>query len=197
MNCHEPSNRERNVSDRINPEREKNYDDARSGILTEMCPEHIKTHVHLNFARLPDYAAVRSEIETSLEARQSGSNPDAMDIAVSVGRKVCVTRGDSEDIGQQSASNVARRVKSGKGKTGDGKGQVKGGKGQVREAFEWALQSLLEWGGMEKDCFTLAKPKGKGVKGKSAGSLDETETFGPGNSFSWWIWLVLVRKVVW
>ena len=60
--------------------REKKSDDVRSGILTEMCPEHIKTHIHLNLTRLPDYASVRSEIETFLEARQSSSNPDAMDI---------------------------------------------------------------------------------------------------------------------
>ena len=32
---------------------------------------------------------------------------------------------------------------------------------------------------MEKDCFTLAKSKGKGGKGKSAGSLDEAEASGP------------------
>ena len=71
MNCHEPLNSGRNVSDRINPEREKISDDVRSGTLTEMCPEHIKTHIHLNLTRLPDYAAVRSEIETFCKARQS------------------------------------------------------------------------------------------------------------------------------
>ena len=77
MSCHEPLNSGRNVSDRINPERErKKSDEVRSGILTEMCPEHFKTHIHLNLTRLPDYAAVRSEIETFLEALQSSSNPD-------------------------------------------------------------------------------------------------------------------------
>ena len=61
-----------------------------SRILTEMCPEHIETHIHLNLTRLPDYAAVRSEIETFLEARQSSSNPDAMDIGSLNGQKgVC------------------------------------------------------------------------------------------------------------
>ena len=45
-----------------------------------MCPEHIKTHIHLNLTRLPDYASVRSEIETFLEAQQSSPNPDATDI---------------------------------------------------------------------------------------------------------------------
>ena len=82
MNCHEPLN---SGEERVRPHqsraREKISDDVRSGILTEMCPEHMKTHMHLNFTRLPDYAAVRSVIETFLEARQSSSNPDAMDIA--------------------------------------------------------------------------------------------------------------------
>ena len=41
--------------------RERISDDVRSGILTEMCPEHMKTHIHLNLTRLPDYAAVRSD----------------------------------------------------------------------------------------------------------------------------------------
>ena len=41
---------------------------VRSGILIEMCPEHIKTHIHLNLTRLSDSAFVRSEIETFLEA---------------------------------------------------------------------------------------------------------------------------------
>ena len=48
--------------------REKMSDDVRSGILTEVCPQHIKTHIHLILTRLPDDAAVRSEIETFLEA---------------------------------------------------------------------------------------------------------------------------------
>ena len=56
MSCQEPLNSEKNVSDRISREREKK-------ILTE----HIKTHLHLNLTRLPDYASVRSEIETFLE----------------------------------------------------------------------------------------------------------------------------------
>ena len=68
----------------------KTSDDVRSRILTEMCPEHIKTHIHLNLTRLPDYASVRSEIETFPEARQSSSNPDAMDIGSLNGQKgVC------------------------------------------------------------------------------------------------------------
>ena len=47
-------------------------DDVRSEVL------HIKTHIHFNLSRLPDCAAVRSEIKTFFEARQSSSKPDAM-----------------------------------------------------------------------------------------------------------------------
>ena len=93
----------------------KKSDDVRSGILTEMCPEHIKTHIHLNLTRSPDYASVRLEIETFLEARQSSSNPDAidaMDIGSLNGQKgVCVAIVDSEVIGRQVVPNVARVVK--------------------------------------------------------------------------------------
>ena len=38
----------------------------------------------------------------------------------------------------------------------------------------------MKWGHMEKDCFT--KSKSKGGKGKSAGSLDESEKYGPENT---------------
>ena len=44
------------------------------------------------------------------------------------------------------------------------------------------LQSLLEIGHMEKDCFTLAKAKAKGGKGKRTGSLYESEANGPENT---------------
>ena len=102
----------------------KNSDDVRSGILTEMCPEHIKTHIHLNLTRLPDYASVRSEIETFREARQSSSNPDAMDVGSLNGQK-----GVRRNCGQRGhwAASCPKRGKSG-GKGDDGKGQGKKGK---------------------------------------------------------------------
>ena len=86
----------------------KNSDDVRSGILIEVCPEHIKAHIHLNLTRLPDYASVRSEIETFLEARQSSSNPDAMDIGSLNGQKGVVAIVDKEVVGRQVVPNVAR-----------------------------------------------------------------------------------------
>ena len=71
-------------------EREKNSDDVRSGILTEMCLEHIKSHNHFNLAHLPTDDAVRSEIEQFIVSQQWRSNPDAMDIRVSMELKVFV-----------------------------------------------------------------------------------------------------------
>ena len=89
-----------------------------------MCREHIKTHIHLNLTRLPDYASVRTEIETFLEARQSSSNPDAMDIGSLNGQK-----GVCRNCGQRGhwAASCPKRGKSG-GKGDDGKGQGKKGK---------------------------------------------------------------------
>ena len=71
-----------------------------------MCPEHIKTHIHLNLTRLPDYASVRSEIETFLEVRI----PMRWTLVVSMDRKVFVAIVDREVIGRQVVQNVARVV---------------------------------------------------------------------------------------
>ena len=164
----------------------KNSDDVRSGILTEMCPEHIKTHIHFNLFRLPDYASVRSEIETFLEARQSSSNLDAMDIGSLHGQK-----GVCRKCGQKGhwAASCPKRVKSGgkgdegkgqgkkgkssKGKDDDGKGKGNGGKWQARKAFDGYCNHCWKWGHMEKNC--LIKSKSKFGKSKSASSLDESE----------------------
>ena len=106
--------------------------DVRCGILTEMCPEHIKTHFHLNHTRLPDYVAAQSEIETFLEARQSSSNLDAMDIGSLNGQKgVC--RGNKGQGGK--GEDGKGQGKSGKGKTDDGRGKDKGDKWQARKTF--------------------------------------------------------------
>ena len=73
-----------------------------------MCPEHIKTHIHLNLARLPDYAAVRSEFETFLDADSRARIPTRWTLAVSMGRKVCFALVDSE------VPNGARLVREAK-----------------------------------------------------------------------------------
>ena len=113
-----------------------------------MCPEHIKTHIHLNLTRLPDYASVRSEIETFLEARQSSSNPDAMDIGSLNGQQgvcrncgqkghsaaSCPKRGKSGGNGDDGKGQ-GKKGKSSKGKTDDGKGKGKGGKWQAHKAL--------------------------------------------------------------
>ena len=197
MNCHEPfySEEERVKSYQFESAR-KNSDDVRSGILTEMCAEHIKTHIHLNLTRLPDYAAVRSEIGTFLEARQSSSNPDAVDIGSLNGQKgvcrncgqrghwaaECPTRGKNGQGGKgENGQGQGNKGKPSKGKTDDGKekGKGKGDRWQARKTFEGYCNHCWKWSHMEKDCFTQAKTKGKG---KSAGSLDESEASVPENT---------------
>ena len=73
-----------------------------------------------------------------------------------------------------------KKGKSSKGENDDGKGKGKGGKWQARKAFDGYCNHCWKWGHMEKDCFT--KSKSKGGKGKSAGSLDESEENGPENT---------------
>ena len=91
----------------------------------------------------------------------------------------CSKRGKSggkEDEGK----GQCKIGKSGKGKNDDGKGKGKGGKWQARKAFDGYCNHCWKCGHMEKDCFT--KSKSKGGKGKSAGSLDESEEHGPENT---------------
>ena len=149
MSCHEPLSSGKNVSDRVNPEREKNSDDVRSRILTEMCPEHIKTHIHFNLTRMPDYAAVRSEIETFLEARQSISNPDAMDIGSLDGQK-----GDCRSCGQRGhwAADCPKRGKNGQGGKGED-GKEQGKKRQVKQREHW-------WGQRKRQRRQVASKEG-------------------------------------
>ena len=101
-----------------------------------MCPEHIKTQIHLNLTRLPDYASVRSEMETFLEARQSISNTDAMDIGCLNGQKgVCRNCGQRghwaascPKRGKSGGKGQGKKGKSSKDKNDDGKGKGKSGK---------------------------------------------------------------------
>ena len=86
-------------------------DDVPSGILSEMCPEHITTHVHLNLNRLPDCAAARSEMETFLAARQVEFESWRCGHRQSQKAGRCVALMDSEGQWQQNVPNVARLVR--------------------------------------------------------------------------------------
>ena len=112
-----------------------------------------------------------------------------------MGRKVCVALVDSEEHWAAERPKRARMVKeakggdgkgqgkkgkSDKGKTDDGRRKGKSGKWQTRKTFEGYCNHCWKWGHMEKDCFTETKEKGG--KGKSAGSLDESEASGPENT---------------
>ena len=129
--------------------------------MTEMCPEHIKTHIHLNLTRLPDYASVRSEIETFLEARQSSSNPDAMDTGSLIGRRVFVAIVDRKVIGRQVVPNVARVV-----------ARVMMARDRARKASQ-AKAKLM-----------MAKEKAKVASGKHAKHLMDT-AITVGNEDTW------------
>ena len=74
-----------------------------------MCPAHLKAHIRFNLTRLPACTTVRSAIETFLEARQSSSNPDAMNIG---------------SLDGQSVPNVARLVREAKVTMAKGKAMV-------------------------------------------------------------------------
>ena len=174
--------------------REKMSDDVRSGILTEMGPEHIKTHIHLHLTRLPDYASVRSEIETFLEGVRI---PMRWTLVVSMDRKVFVAIVDRELIGRQVVPNVARVV-----------ARVMMARDTARKASQAKAKTMM------------AKEKAKVASGKHAKHLMGTaSTVGNGdtwerivssnprarvakakgqavsmNLFSWWIRFVLISK---
>ena len=132
-------------------------DDVRSGIMSEMCLEH--THIYVNSNRLSEYAAVRSEIETFFHARQSSSNPHATDI------------GSLE--GQKSVPNVARLVRVTARKARQAKAKLTMAKEKAKVASckheRRCSKGAAITGGngvtWKKDCFALAKTKGKGGKG--------------------------------
>ena len=70
-------------------ERKETDDDIKSGALQPMCPESLQTHLSMNHQRLQDYASVRAEITSDIEARvgirmtaipSNVRDPNAMDI---------------------------------------------------------------------------------------------------------------------
>ena len=81
---------------------------------------------------------------------------------------------------QEWSRDRARKGKSSKGENEDCKGKGKGGKWQARKAFDGYCNHCWNGDTWKKDCFT--KSKSKGGKGKSAGSLDESEENGPENT---------------
>ena len=163
-------------------------DDVRSGILTEMCLEHIKTHVH---------AAVRSEIETLREARQSSSNPDAMDVGSLNGKKgscrtcgqrghwaaECPKRGQTGQAAQgDDGKGQGKKGKSSKGKIEDGKGKDKCGRCQARKAFEVYCNHCWKWVTWKRIVSRWQKPRARVAKVKvQADSINPRQVV----HFSW------------
>ena len=77
------------------------------------------------------------------------------------------------------ASDRARKASQTKAKMMMAKEKAKVASGKHAKHLRYCNHSW-KWGHMEKDCFT--KSKSKGDKGKSAGSLDESEENGPENT---------------
>ena len=107
-------------------------------------------------------------------------------LVVSMDRKVFVAIVDSEVIGRQVVPNVARvvarvmmardrarKASQAKAKMMMAKEKAKVASGKHAKHLMGAAITVVKWGHMEKDCFI--KSKSKGGKGKSAGSLDESE----------------------
>ena len=76
-----------------------------------MSPEHIKTHIRLNLTRLPDYASVRSEIETFLKHDSRVRIPMRMDIgSLNVQKGVCRKLWTERSLGGKLSQTLARVV---------------------------------------------------------------------------------------
>ena len=151
--------------------REKISDGVRSGILTGMCPEHFKIHIHFNpfVCQITPLFARKSK--RSLKPDSRVRIPMRWTLAVSMGRKVCVAIVDSEDIGQQSVPNVARMVKEAKvrmtrdraRKASQAKGKLMIGKEKAQVASGKharhlkVLQSLLEMASHGRGLFHVGK----------------------------------------
>ena len=88
----------------------------------------------------------------------------------------CPKRGKSG----QGGKGQGKKGESCKSENDDGKGKGAGRKWQAPKAIDGYCNHCWKWGHVEKDCFT--KSKSTGGKGKSAGSLDESEENGPENT---------------
>ena len=85
-------------------------EDIKEGVITDMCPEILKTHLQLNASKFEDYAAIRDEIMVFLEAKHAQGDAKAtpMDIgAVGNGQQGCFVCG---------GNHYARECPKGKGK---------------------------------------------------------------------------------
>ena len=132
-------------------------DDILMGILQDMGPQELRTHLQLNQSKFTTYAAMRAETVGYLEAKlgmKAQGKDDPMDIG---------------GFGQRD-----NKAKAGKG----GKGKGKGGEGKAK--FEGYCNGCNKWGHKVADCWSgpgnssSSKDKGKGKenKGKGKGKSD-------------------------
>eukprot|EP00972_Heterocapsa_arctica_P060938 8988103-Heterocapsa_arctica.AAC.1 len=53
-------------------------DEIKTGILQEMCPEVLRTHLYLNSSKFNDYRTIRNDIQNYMEVRQGQAAGGAM-----------------------------------------------------------------------------------------------------------------------
>ena len=144
-------------------QRQQIPEEMKMGVLQEMCPEVLQTHLYLNASRLVTYLSVKEEIIGFVEAK-SGSNkkagkrpqvdPDAMDVGSLVKGK--------------GRARKARRARA-KEKADGGKGQ-KGEQGAWQSAarFDGTCSNCQKYGHKQRDCWAA----GGGAAGKGPEQTD-------------------------
>ena len=149
-------------------------EDIKIGVITEMCPDVLKTHLQLNQDKFRDYSDVRMQIMNYLEVKVNSDGPVPMDIG-SAHSKWC-------DNCRTSTHNTSDCWYAGKGgNTGKGKGHYSKGKskdhhfqfkgwspkGKSKDSFKGKGKHYDQYKGKSKDD---AKGKFKGkLKGKAKG----------------------------
>ena len=106
--------------------------EIKAGIIVEMCPEQLKTHLQLNAARFISYEEIKKEVVSFIEARESaGTGASPMDIgSLSKGGKGnCHKCGKPGHWAKDCRSGGGKSNKGDKGNKGTSKGDTKSGKG--------------------------------------------------------------------
>ena len=181
----------RRYSSRKGPDGQKRTlpDDILMGILQEMGPQELKTHLYLNSQKFKTYADMRQEVVSFLEAKV-GSKP-AKDDAMDVGMMVKDGKAKSKGKGAKGKGYDGKPSPKGQGR-GRGNEQKQHGKDKPAAAFEGYCSNPQcgRWGHRWKDCWKpgggaheskgqggKAAPKGKkgGKRGRGANALGSAD----------------------
>ena len=140
--------------------RESLSEDVRAGILIEMAPEQLRTHLYLNQSRLESYDKVRAEIFSFLEAKYAKHTQD-----------------DPMDVGFVGKGDGGGKSSKGKGSKGNSIKGEKFGKGSMSSSFQGACFKCGKTGHRSFECRSGGQSSGskgkskstKGPKGKGSG----------------------------